>query len=173
LRQALLHALSIAYDYEVPIYFDPSPIINRIPKRDLWKTISTSKVMLLNERELRIITETSDLDEGIRTLLNSGPHIIVIKQGEKGCLLCNQSRSEQVPSFSVKVVDTTGAGDSFNAAFIFGQLKEWSMRETALFANAVGAIKVTKLGAGTQVPTKAEVNHFLTKHKIDVKAYCN
>jgi len=50
---------------------------------------------------------------------------------------------------------------------VYGYLVGWPMEKTARFANIVGAVKVTKMGAGVNVPTKAEIDRFLTEHRVE------
>ena len=66
------------------------------------------------------------------------------------------------PAFRVKVVDTTGAGDVFHGAFIYGLLKGWSLEKTAQFSSAVSAIKCMKLGGRAGISSLGKVKEFLT-----------
>ncbi len=81
-----------------------------------------------------------------------GPEIVIITLGDKGCLGRVGNQTFYVPGFKVTVVDTTGCGDVFHGAFVFGLLRGWDIRYTARFANAVAAIKCTKLGGRTGIP---------------------
>jgi sulfofructose kinase len=63
--------------------------------------------------------------------------------------------------FEVEAVDTTGAGDIFHAGFIYGLMRNWDAVEILRFANAVAALKCTRMG-GRSVPTLEEVNSFLS-----------
>lgn len=168
LREAVIRAVNLATEAEIPLYFDPSPIISRIPEEMLKSIIAPSEAILLNEREIASISGTCNNKEAAQRLLRLGPETIILKLGSNGCLICNHSGFEEVPSFHVNVVDTTGAGDTFNASFIFGQLNGWTLRKSAIFANAIGAITVTKMGAGANVPTKKEVIHFLSENNVDL-----
>jgi len=66
-----------------------------------------------------------------------------------------------VKGFTVKVVDTTGAGDVFHAGFIYGLLQNWEVVETLRFSNAVAALKCRDLGGRKAIPTLEEVQRFL------------
>jgi len=166
--EAVLRALSITSEAGIPTYFDPSPILSRIPEVALRSAITESEIVLLNERELELVTGATDLKVAVHELLELGPDMIVLKKGPNGCIICDRSGSEVVPGFPVEVVDTTGAGDAFNASFLFGQLKGWSLRNSAVLANAVGAIKVTKMGAGTNVPKREEIIRFLSENNVEL-----
>ena len=65
------------------------------------------------------------------------------------------------PAFSVKPVDTTGAGDGWNAGLLVGVCEGWDLEKSVTVANAVGALVVTKRGAITAMPYRAELNAFL------------
>jgi sulfofructose kinase len=66
-----------------------------------------------------------------------------------------------VPAFTIDAVDTTGAGDVFRGAFIFGYLQGWPLEPTMRFANAAAAVSCTRLGAMASVPTLQEAERFL------------
>jgi len=168
IREAVLRALGIASEAGIPTYFDPSPILSRIPEAALRSVIAESETVLLNERELGLITGADDLKVAVNRLLELGPDTIVLKKGSKGCVVCDRSGTEKVPGFPVEVVDTTGAGDAFNASFLFGQLEGWSLRNSAVLANAVGAIKVMKMGAGTNVPKREEIIRFVSENNVEL-----
>ncbi len=168
IREAVLRALRIASEAGIPTYFDPSPIISRIPEAALRNVITESEIVLLNEREMGLIAGAVDLKDAVNRLLELGPETIVLKKGSKGCIVCDRSGTEEVPGFTVEVVDTTGAGDAFNASFLFGQLKGWSLRSSAVLANAVGAIKVTKMGAGANVPGREEIIRFVSENNLEL-----
>lgn len=167
-REAVIKAVEIASRSNIPIFFDPGPKLTEIPIEKLKKLISVSRVILLNEREIDLIEEANCTRDSARKLLRKGPKAIVIKRGPEGCWICTDSEFIEIPGHRVKVVDTTGAGDAFNASFVFGFLMGWSIKKSAVLANAVGAVKVTKMGAGTKVPTKEEINLFLSKNHIDL-----
>jgi sugar/nucleoside kinase (ribokinase family) len=74
-----------------------------------------------------------------------------------------------MPAFKVKAVDTTGAGDGWNAGLLVGQLKGWDLKTCVTIANAVGALVVTKRGAITALPYKNELNSFLKQHNVKLE----
>lgn len=94
-------------------------------------------------------------------ILKFGPKAVAITLGEKGCLVKTADEEFITPAFKIKVVDTTGAGDVFHGAFIYGLLQNWPLKKTASFANASAALKCTKLGGRSGIPTRKEVENFL------------
>jgi sugar/nucleoside kinase (ribokinase family) len=86
----------------------------------------------------------------------------VIKLGADGCLVVTRDQVVRSPGFRVTPVDTTGAGDAFDGAFAVGLLEEWTIEETAEFANAVGALTTLKKGAVAPLPRREQVDEFIT-----------
>jgi sugar/nucleoside kinase (ribokinase family) len=168
IREAVIKAVEIASRSDIPIFFDPGPKLTGIPVETLERLIFVSRVVLLNEREITLIEEAACTRDSAQELLQKGPQVIVLKRGPEGCCICTDSGFIEVLGHSVRAVDTTGAGDAFNASFVYGYLRGWSLRKSAVLANAVGAVKVTKMGAGVKVPTADEIRQFLSKSQIDL-----
>lgn len=80
-------------------------------------------------------------------LLPMGPQIVAITMGANGCLLASKEKVAHVPAFTVKPVDTTGAGDAFMGGLSFGLLQKWELERVGAFANACAALCCTKVGA--------------------------
>ena len=95
---------------------------------------------------------------------------VVLKRGSEGCTFHTSSGFSEYPGFKVRVVDTTGAGDSFDAAIVYGTLMGWREENIATLANAAGAVKVGKKGAGRNVPTSAELVGFLEVRGLPLAA---
>ena len=95
-------------------------------------------------------------------LLECGVKTVGLKMGDDGCLVMSgNGQAIRLPAFQVEVVDATGAGDAFAAGFIAGVWHGWSMEKTARFANAVGALCVTGLGASGGVRSLSETLLFM------------
>jgi len=121
---------------------------------------------LVNSSFAQNFTKEKDYFKAAKKLFSQGPEIVVITLGEKGCLYKSCKETFTKPAFKVKVVDTTGAGDVFHGAFIYGLLKGWKLEKIAEFSNAVSAIKCTKLGGRAGIPTLKEVNELLA-HRVN------
>jgi ribokinase len=94
-------------------------------------------------------------------------NLVIAKLGAGGALAADQEGELKGPAFSVKVLDTTGAGDSFNAGFIYKLIVEGGAKSDALrFANACGAIAATRVGGASSVPSASEVETFLAQQPI-------
>ncbi|HYP08923.1 MAG TPA: ribokinase [Bryobacteraceae bacterium] len=97
-----------------------------------------------------------------RSVLRMGPKAVILKVGENGCLYVDSSTEVHAPGFRVEARDTTAAGDTFNAALAVALTEGRELRDALRFANAAAAISVTRIGAQSSAPTRAEVDAFLT-----------
>lgn len=116
-----------------------------------------------NEAGLAALTGTEDIDAGARILLDRGVRAVVVTCGSRGCRIYNGDRTISVPAFRTEVVDSTGAGDCFNAAFLSGLTFGWDMEKSAKYASAAAAISIGAIGARGHLPGIAETEAFLTE----------
>jgi sugar/nucleoside kinase (ribokinase family) len=109
--------------------------------------IRMSRHFMPSEEEILAYFDTESLAGAIDAALAMGPEIVCVKCGSKGCVVASASEGPlAIPGFSVDCADPTGAGDSFNAGFIFARERGLSLHDSAVLANAVGAFAVSKLG---------------------------
>lgn len=92
-------------------------------------------------------TGEEDRERMARKLLQMGPSVVAITMGSNGCLLASKEKIVHVPAFTVKPVDTTGAGDAFMGGLSYGLLQKWDLERVGAFANACAALCCTKVGA--------------------------
>ena len=163
---AVLKALRAAKGAGRHVFFDPSPIADAIKAEALREAVRSTDTLILNDRELGLVASVLGVKPGPESLLRLGAGTVVLKMGANGCSFHTASGSEHYPGFNVDVVDTTGAGDSFDAAIVYGTVKGWPRTDVAILANAVGAVKVGKRGAGRNVPTLSEVREFLRERGV-------
>jgi sugar/nucleoside kinase (ribokinase family) len=109
-------------------------------------------LFLPNEQELLAITGESDLMSGLRTALQLVP-LVVVKRGERGALAATASELVEVPAYDVAVVDTTGAGDTFDGGFVAPWLREEPLERCLALASACGALTSTQAGGFHGQPT--------------------
>ncbi len=104
------------------------------------------------------------LESVARRLVDAGPRLVVVKMGERGCtVVSRESAAVSVPAWKVDVLDATGAGDAFAAAFLVEWLRGADPARAAHFANAVGALTATGLGAVAPIPTRQRAEEFLAQ----------
>jgi len=108
-------------------------------------------------------THLEDLSQACSELKKIGFKCVVITLSEKGCVWTDSPKVNYFPGFKIEVVDTTGAGDVFHGAYIFGLLKKWKMGKIIEFASACAALKCRKLGGRVGIPSLKEVYQFLKK----------
>jgi 2-dehydro-3-deoxygluconokinase len=135
--------------------------VEYIPRETCEQAIAAADVLLIAEPEAAYLFPDQRREEMARSLLALGPSVVVIKLGAEGCLVATRDETIRVPGFAVDVVDTVGAGDSFAAAFIAGRLRGGSLRDSAILANAMGALAATQRGAGTRIPPGAQLQELL------------
>lgn len=89
---------------------------------------------------------------------------LIITKGKAGIVYYNKELEQIIPSHTVDVVDTTGAGDTFNGAFAYAIASGNDVQQACKFANAAAALAIQKLGAQAGMPTNKEVEEFLQNH---------
>lgn len=111
---------------------------------------------------------SEDYEGACRTMLDLGVKKIVFTLGPKGSV--GMARDEPfffAPGYEVPVMDTTGAGDVFHGALLYGLANDWDLAQCAQFANAVAAIKCTRLGGRAGIPDLQTARRFLETGEID------
>jgi len=136
----------------VLVSFDPGILYARKGLAALKSLIERTYIILPNETELRLLTG-KDYEAGAKALINEGLKIVVVKLGEKGCYVTNGEESHLIKPFKAEAVDTTGAGDAFNAGFLYGLIKNKNLKECGKLGNLVAAYCIAKIGARTGLPT--------------------
>ncbi|HIE39446.1 MAG TPA: carbohydrate kinase, partial [Anaerolineae bacterium] len=128
---------------------------------ELLELLEQVDVFLPNEGEVRAIAGEDDVEEAIRELAKRAS-LVVVKRGASGAMSIGDGRVIHSPAFRVEVIDTTGAGDSFNAGFIYAYVvREMELEEALRFANACGGLSTTGIGGTAAQPTLEQVLSFL------------
>ncbi|HEX7550329.1 MAG TPA: PfkB family carbohydrate kinase [Candidatus Methylomirabilis sp.] len=118
-------------------------------------------VLIVSQRFARGLTGKTAPADILQALARFGPACVGLTLGEAGSALLYRGRLVDAPGFPVEVVDTTGAGDVFHGAFLYGLLQGWDARDILVFANAVSALKCTRLGGRSGIPRVDDVHAFL------------
>ncbi len=106
------------------------------------------------------LTGIEDREKALMALKRYSKGFLCATLGREGAMAVMKDRIVYSKGFEVETVDTTGAGDVFHAAFIYGLIRNWEVLEILQFANAVAALKCTRMG-GRAVPTLEEVDSLL------------
>ncbi len=128
----------------------------------LRRIISLTDVLICSETAALEATGETDPLKAARVMTSWGPSVVGVTLGERGSL-CVTREGEEVyhEGFKVPVEDTTGAGDVYHGAFLYGLLKKWPLSRIVVFANAVAAIKCTRLGGRAGIPNLEEATRFI------------
>ena len=144
--------------------FDPNirpEVLSVSEIRELCRPVlDRADVFLPSLGEAMMFTGAESDEAGCRLLAARGKRVI-LKQGEQGCHIFSKDGDFHVPGFTVEEVDPTGAGDSFCGGLTVALLQGMSLREAGRFANAVGALAVTKKGPMEGAPTREAVERML------------
>jgi len=158
---AVIRLAGLATAANVPLMLDPAPAA---PLPEVL--LSQTTWLTPNETEAQILLGRvpSTTEEAAEKLLRTGARNVALKLGAQGVFLAGRDCPPQrVPGFAVNAVDTTAAGDCFNAAFAVALTRNQPPVEAARYAAAAAAISVTRPGAQPSLPTGAEVEAFLAK----------
>jgi sugar/nucleoside kinase (ribokinase family) len=129
----------------------------------LRETLRETDLFFPNEVELAAITGSADPAEGLRRLDN-GRTRVVAKLGKDGAMTLDGERVVHVPAYPVETVDTTGAGDSFNAGFLHRWLAGAPLVECLRLGAACGALSTLGLGGTAAQPTLGEAEALMRRH---------
>lgn len=139
----------------VSVDLEPGSVSEGLPSVELL--LKSTDVCFINEFALATLFGADRIDEGAEHLRGHGPSVVLVTRGSRGLTAFTDNGTLQVPAFAVTVVDSTGAGDAFAAAFLSGWLEGWSLSDAARFACGAGALATRAVGARSSLPTQAEV----------------
>lgn len=153
-RDACTKAINLAKkkNPRVKISFDPNIRPEMLNFEEILEicmpVLEKTEIFLPSGEEAELIAGIKGPKKACQQLLGMGPKIIALKQGKEGCTIFtdNNFNGMKINGFDVREIDPTGAGDSFDGAFIVGYLAGWDILKVGLFANAVGALKVESFG---------------------------
>lgn len=156
----------MASELNVPLMLDPAPACSLpqdILERVTWLTPNETETRrILEPLEHRLEHGHDAVEAAAARLLETGVRNVALKLGERGVYLAGRDvEPVYLPPFRVQAVDTTAAGDAFNAGFAFALTKGKLPEEAARFACAVAAVSVTREGAQPSMPVLAEVEKLM------------
>ncbi|SFK09075.1 2-dehydro-3-deoxygluconokinase [Halobacillus dabanensis] len=158
----LKRAVTIAKDNGALVSFDPNIRLKLWDREKAQKSLSQLlpyvDIILTGVEEAELLFGVNQSDKIVAACERYGISTVAIKQGEKGAFGSMGGLSLMVPPRPPKkVVDTVGAGDGFNAGFIYGMLQGWSLERTLHFANTIGSMVVSVYGDNEGLPELGEV----------------
>ena len=155
--------------------FDPNLRLDlwesqRQARQQVMEMVHRCDIVKLNAEEATFLTGKNGFSRAASRIRASGPALVVITDGSKGCFFQTDQSEGKVAGFRVRAKDTTGCGDAFLAGLLHGivrrnedlrTLKGEELFQMCRFANAVGALTSLQRGAIAALPTRKQVNHFL------------
>ncbi len=141
--------------------FDPGMLYVQKGFDELKPILERTNILLINESELRLLCKNSNapVKELAINFLDLGIETIVVKQGSNGVYAISNSEECQVDAYDCNVVDTTGAGDSFNSGFLYSYLKGYNLEKSCKIANWVASKAIEGFGM-EKFPSLKELEDF-------------
>ena len=175
--QTVLQAGRTAAKFGLPFILDPAPMQALTPELLSlvnWLTPNeTEASALLRQLGYEALERHGSLEPEMAAerLLLSGVRNVIIKLGKQGLYVAGQDiKSEWIPALCVQAIDTTAAGDAFNAGFAYALADGRDAKQAANFANAVAAYSVTCRGAQPSMPSASELKRFVGSLGLDTLA---
>ncbi|MGG1686043.1 ribokinase [Pseudalkalibacillus sp. NRS-1564] len=153
-EETVEYVAELCEEKQVPLLLNPAPA-----REISQKVIDGATYITPNEHEADVLFNGQPLSESLRTY----PEKVFITEGAAGVRYFNGKEEVLVPSFKVKAVDTTGAGDTFNAAFGTAIAEGKDLIESITFGNRAASLSVTSFGAQGGMPTREEVERKLSE----------
>jgi len=157
---ACLQAIAWARAANVQVSFDGGA--NRY-RPEIRKLVPLTDVCIVARDFATQYTGETEVRQSAKALLAIGPSLVVITEGIQGSWISTRDGTFfHQPAFRFpQTIDSTGCGDSYHGAFLFGLLQHWSLEKTARWASAVAALNSQALGGRSGLPTYEQVEHFL------------
>jgi len=158
---------------KVSVSFDPGRLYIERGIKFLDKYFTHTDILLINQAELNLLTlEETNPKEITKIELNTnkiqeeyGIKIIAVKMGDKGSFVSNYNESHYINAFNVPCVDTTGAGDAFNAGFLYGYITGESLKQSAIEGNYIASRCITEKGATDGLPDISKLENFINRNQ--------
>ncbi|APB71065.1 ribokinase [Paenibacillus polymyxa] len=146
--ETVVYVSEICAKYQIPLLLNPAPA------REVEESVIANATYITpNEHEAAIMFKDMSLQEALRKY----PNKLFVTEGSNGVRFFDGEQEVVVPTYKVEAVDTTGAGDTFNAAFAVALAEGNSLADSVKFANRAASLSVTKFGAQGGMPTRREV----------------
>ncbi|MEO2259102.1 ribokinase [Paenibacillus amylolyticus] len=151
-EETVVHVSTLCAEFGTPLLLNPAPA-RTLPQ----EVIDNAAYITPNEHEAEILFQGMSPAQALRQY----PNKLFITEGSKGVRYFDGTEEILVPTYKVEAIDTTGAGDTFNAAFAVALAEGKALQESIRFANRAASLSVTKFGAQGGMPTRDEVEESL------------
>jgi ribokinase len=162
-REYALKAIGMAEKAGVPVFLDLGTGAVNAVGTELLDVAVAADYLLLNQHELQAMTATGSISAALSALGERGARRVVVKVGAMGSIVWTPEDTELIDSVPVEdpILDTTGAGDAFAAAFAHAVLSGQGMSAAARAGNAAGVLSATSFGAQSRAITLGELSTLL------------
>ncbi|MCD4843959.1 MAG: carbohydrate kinase family protein [Methanosarcinales archaeon] len=143
------------------ISLDPGTLYAERGMEGLMDFIKRARLLLPNDHELHLMTGSENVHNGANMLIDAGAEWVAVKMGDRGCYVTDGIISTKIPPLKANVVDTTGAGDAFNAGFIYSMLQGKNIEECGKIGNITASISITHRGARDGLPYSKELKQLI------------
>lgn len=144
-------------DSKIKISFDPGMLYVNKGKEFMDKLIFYTDILLINETELLLATGETEFKKAVEQVAPK-VEILVVKRSTKGSFIKKQDEEYNIKIFEVNAVDTTGAGDAYNAGFLYGYINDYSLEESGIIGSYIAAQSTTQTGATEAIPYIKDIN---------------
>ena len=159
-RDAALKVFGTAKRHGIPVAVDLPEVMASIGWEGIRQMVGSPDIIFVNEHESSLLLKN---DESKLKDVLSEVAMLVVKMGAKGARLHTREGTFTAPAFKIKVVDTVGAGDAFDAGFIYALTRGLKPKECLVVGNAVAAWKCAGPGA-RHLPRLKDLKEFLAQH---------
>ena len=162
-KSVVFYSLKMAHDNSVITILNPAPAASIdkhiFPLIDYFTPNETEASFYVDHK----VEDESDVQKASDQFLEWGIKNIIITMGEKGAYFANKEEQFHVPIINLQnpVVDTTGAGDAFNAGFAVALTERQNVKDAIKFASATAGLSTTKIGTANSMPSRSEIDKLL------------
>ena len=150
----------VALSTSSEISLDPGTLYAERGMEGLIDFIKRARLLLPNDHELHLMTGYENVHKGANMLIDAGAEWVAVKMGDRGCYVTDGIKSTRISAVKANVVDTTGAGDAFNAGFIYSMLQGKNIEECGKIGNITASISIAHRGARAGLLYSKELKEF-------------
>ena len=168
--ESVVYAARKAKKLGKTVILNPAPVPDDFPE-ELYRFtdyLTPNEVELFKLANMEARCDMKAVIRAGNSLLEKGVKRLVVTLGSKGALYLEKNEERLFAPPDVPVVDTTSAGDTFNAAFAVKLAEGWSVEKAVRYANCASSLTVSRKGAQDSIPTARQVQEFLSTRKIEI-----
>ncbi len=141
---------------DAKISFSPGSLYCDRGLDEILPIIKKTEILFLEKKEIYQLFK-KNYKSAAKTLISLGPKIVVVTKGKDGSYVTDGTQELELKARKVNVLDTTGAGDAYAAGFLYGQISNLSLSQSAELGTAVASFSIQKIGARAGLPNRKEI----------------